>query len=168
MKFAIITDSFPPLRNSGAIQIRDLSLEFVRQGHKVVVITPSSEINNPFVIEDVNNVKVVRLKSLKTKDISYIRRVIAECIMPFAMIFNLKRSCVTVNEFDGVITYAPSIFLGLVAKKIKRYSKCKNYLIIRDIFPQWAVDVGVIRRNGAPYYFFKLVEKYSTALHYAK
>ena len=160
MKFAIITDSFPPLRNSGAIQIRDLSLEFVRQGHKVVVITPSSEINNPFTIEDVNNVQVVRLKSLKTKDISYIRRVIAECIMPFAMIFNLKRSCVTVNEFDGVITYAPSIFLGLVAKKIKRYSKCKNYLIIRDIFPQWAVDVGVIRRNGAPYYFFKLVEKY--------
>ena len=37
--------------------------------------------------------------------------------------------------------------------------------LIRDIFPQWAVDLGLISHNSVPYYFFKLVEKnlYSTA-----
>ena len=85
--------------------------------------------------------------------------------MPFSMIYNLKRSSVSISQFDGVITYAPSIFLGPVAKKIKKNSQCKNYLIIRDIFPQWAVDLGLISNNWLPYFFFKLVEKnlYSTA-----
>ena len=62
MKFAIITDSFPPLKNSGAIQIRDLSLEFVRQGHEIVIITPSSEISTRYLLEEVDRVQRVRLK----------------------------------------------------------------------------------------------------------
>ena len=49
MKVAIITDSFPPVKNSGAIQIKDLSLEFVRQGHEVLILTPSSDIDKYFL-----------------------------------------------------------------------------------------------------------------------
>ena len=32
MRIALIADTFPPLRTSGAVQLRDLSREFVRQG----------------------------------------------------------------------------------------------------------------------------------------
>ena len=71
MKVAIITDSFPPLKNSGAIQIRDLSIEFVRQGHEVVVITPSSEIINPYLLSEMDKVQVLILKAPKIKDIGY-------------------------------------------------------------------------------------------------
>jgi len=165
MKIAIIADSFPPLTNSGAVQVMDLALEFIRQGNKVTVITPSSEIVVNFLIDSIENIQIIRLKSPKFRDVSYIRRVIGEFLMPFSMIYNLKRSSVSISQFDGVITYAPSIFLGPVAKKIKKNSQCKNYLIIRDIFPQWAVDLGLIRNNRAPYFFFKLIEKnlYSTA-----
>jgi hypothetical protein len=52
MKIAIITDSFPPLKNSGAIQIRDLSLEFAKQGHEVLVLTPSAEIDAPCQLDE--------------------------------------------------------------------------------------------------------------------
>jgi glycosyltransferase involved in cell wall biosynthesis len=165
MKIAIITDSFPPLKNSGAVQVMDLALEFIRQGNQVTVITPSSEIIVNFLIDSLENVQIIRLKSPKFRDVSYIRRVVGEFLMPFSMIYNLKRSSVSISQFDGVVTYAPSIFLGPVAKKIKKNSQCKNYLIIRDIFPQWAVDLGLISKNWLPYFFFKLVEKnlYSTA-----
>jgi glycosyltransferase involved in cell wall biosynthesis len=165
MKIAIITDSFPPLANSGAVQVMDLALEFTRQGNQVTVITPSSEIIVNFLIDSIENMQIIRLKSPKIRDVSYIRRVIGEFLMPFTMIYNLKRSSVSISQFDGVITYAPSIFLGPVANKIKKNSQCKNYLIIRDVFPQWAVDLGLISHNRAPYFFFKLVEKnlYSTA-----
>jgi glycosyltransferase involved in cell wall biosynthesis len=165
MNIAIITDSFPPLKNSGAVQVMDLALEFIRQGNKVTVITPSSEIIANFLIDSLENIEIIRLKAPKIRGVSYIRRVIGEFLMPFAMIFNLKLSSTSICKFDGVVTYAPSIFLGPVAKRIKKKSECKNYLIIRDIFPQWAVDLGLISHNSVPYYFFKLVEKnlYSTA-----
>ena len=160
MKFAIITDSFPPLKNSGAVQVRDLSLEFARQGHEIVVITPSSEISTSYLLEEVDRVQTVRIKVPKIKDIGYFRRAIGEYIMPFIMIRNLKRNFLIENKMNGVITYAPSIFLGPLAKMLKRESDCKNYLIIRDIFPQWAVDIGLISNLGLPYLILKIIERY--------
>ena len=160
MKVAIITDSFPPLKNSGAIQIRDLSIEFVRQGHEVVVITPSSEIINPYLLSEMDKVQVLILKAPKIKDIGYFRRAVGEYFMPFIMIRHLKRNSLIDNNLDGIITYAPSIFLGPLANMLKKKNNCKNYLILRDIFPQWAVDVGLLSNYGLPYYFLKRVERY--------
>ena len=160
MKVAIITDSFPPLKNSGAIQIRDLSIEFVRQGHEVVVITPSSEIINPYLLSEMDKVQVLILKAPKIKDIGYFRRAIGEYFMPFIMIRHLKSNSLIDNNLDGIITYAPSIFLGPLANMLKKKNNCKNYIILRDIFPQWAVDVGLLSNYGLPYYFLKRVERY--------
>jgi hypothetical protein len=52
MKIALIADTFPPLRNSGAVQLRDLSREFVAQGHQLTVILPSWEIKEDFLLEE--------------------------------------------------------------------------------------------------------------------
>jgi hypothetical protein len=38
-------------------------------------------------------------------------------------------------------------------------SACRSYLIIRDIFPEWAVDMGLLGR-GLPYRSFKAIERY--------
>ena len=160
MKIAILADSFPPLNNSAAVQINDLVNEFAKQNFKVTVITPSSEIKKNFLISSVKNKKIVRLNSPKMRGVSYFRRVFAELLMPLSIIYNLNRSSINLSNFDGIVTYAPSIFLGLVAKKIKKKSKCKNYLIIRDIFPKWAVDLGLISKYGLPHLFFKFIEKY--------
>ena len=40
MRIALIADTFPPLRTSGAVQLRDLAREFVRQGHALTVLLP--------------------------------------------------------------------------------------------------------------------------------
>ena len=46
MRIALISDTFPPLNNSGAVQLRDLSREFVRQEHALTVITSSPDQKN--------------------------------------------------------------------------------------------------------------------------
>jgi len=160
MRLIIVTDSFPPLKNSGAIQMLDLSLEFVRQGHEVLVLTPSAQIDATYQLEEFDRLQVLRLKAPKMRSVSYLRRVISEFVMPFMMIRHLKQSPLKRAQFEGVVTYAPSIFLGPLSNHLKRVSGCKNYLIIRDIFPQWAVDVGLISASGLPYYLLKKVERY--------
>ena len=86
MRIALIADTFPPLRTSGAVQLRDLSREFVRQGHALTVMLPSAELDRPWMIEDLDGVEVLRLRAPKTKDIDYVRRTIGEFVMPFAML----------------------------------------------------------------------------------
>ena len=140
--------------------MRDLAFEFVKQGHEVLVLTPFSEIDTNFQLDEYYGLQVLYLKAPKIRNISYLRRVLGEFLMPLMMIYHLKQSHYCSSQFDGVITYAPSIFLGPLAKYIKRDSNCKNYLIIRDIFPQWAVDVGLLSNSGLPYYLLKKVERY--------
>ncbi|EGH1078213.1 glycosyltransferase family 4 protein, partial [Escherichia coli] len=71
------------------------------------------------------------------------------------------------KKIDGVIYYSPSIFFGAFVKKIKKYWKCKSYLILRDSFPQWLVDQRIIRRNGMLEKYFRFFEKKNyTAANY--
>ena len=85
MRIVLIADTCPPLRSSGAVQLRDLSNEFVRQGHTLTVMLPSSDLRTPWLIEDFNGVQVLRLRAPKTKDINYVRRTINEFLIPFIM-----------------------------------------------------------------------------------
>ncbi len=159
MKLALIADTYPPLRTSGAVQLRDLSREFVRQGFDILVILPSPDLDKPWVLENIDDVQILRLPSPRTKDINYFSRSVAEILMPFYMMYNFHFSPAKSIKFDGVVWYSPSIFLGPIAKSIKKKNACQSYLIIRDIFPDWAVDMGLMGR-GLPYLFFDLVARY--------
>ena len=159
MRIALIADTFPPLRTSGAVQLRDLSREFVRQGHALTVMLPTAGLNSPWLLEDIDGVQVLRLRAPKTKDINYVSRTINEFLMPFAMLRHLRKSKLAQERWDGVVWYAPSIFHGPLANALKKASGCKGYLIIRDIFPEWAADMGLMGR-GLPYKFFKAVANY--------
>ena len=112
MRIALIADTFVPLRTSGAVQLRDLSREFVRQGHEVTVILPSVELEKPWSVELMDGVQVLRLKAPRTKDIDYLRRTVGEFLMPFSMLRNLRKSPLADARWDGVAWYAPSIFWG--------------------------------------------------------
>jgi glycosyltransferase involved in cell wall biosynthesis len=159
MRIALIADTFPPLRTSGAVQLRDLSREFVRQGHALTVMLPTAGLSAPWSLEDFDGVQVLRLRAPKTKDINYVSRTINEFLMPFAMLRNLRKSPLPKERWNGVVWYAPSIFHGPLANALKKASACKGYLIIRDIFPEWAADMGLMSR-GLPYKFFRAVANY--------
>jgi glycosyltransferase involved in cell wall biosynthesis len=160
MRIALIADTFPPLRTSGAVQLRDLSREFARQGHSSTVLLPASDQQEPWLLEEFDGAQVIRLRTHRTKDIGYVRRTLAELSMPFAMLRNFRKSPLANEHWDGVVWYAPSIFHGPLVSALKKSSSCKGYLIIRDIFPEWSVDMGLMRRGGLPHRFFNAVASY--------
>ena len=156
MKIILVADTFPPLRTSGAVQLRDLSRELDYQGHELTICLPSTDIKNLWKYEIVDGIEILRLKAPRTKDLNYFLRTINEFLMPFAMIRGFKKSPLSKNKWDGVVWYSPSIFHGPFIKMLKYNSSCKAYLIVRDIFPQWAVDMGLMGK-GLPYKFFNAI-----------
>lgn len=163
LRIALVTTVFPPDCNSGAVQLRDLTRQLVRQGHYVCVLMPSADIEDRWLLEELDGIRTLRLKAPRTRDIGYVRRTIGECLMPFVMLKNLRHSPLAKEKWDGVAWYSPSIFLAPFVSVLKRASRCKGYLIIRDIFPQWALDMGLMGR-GLPYLFFDLVARYQYAV----
>lgn len=149
MRVAIVADAYPPLRSSGAVQLRDLSREFARQAHETTVLVASPDLDTSYRIDEIDGVTVARLRAPPTKDIGYVRRMANEFRMPFAMMRNLKKSPLAERGYDAIIWYSPTIFLGPIVRWLKRRNGCPSYLIIRDIFPQWAADMGLISRGPA-------------------
>ena len=159
MRIALVADTFPPLRTSGAVQLRDLSREFARQGHRLTVMLPSSDAGASWSLEEMGGVEVLRLRAPKTKDIGYLRRTLGELVMPFSMLRHLRSTPLAGERWDGVVWYSPSIFHGPLVRALKARSGCRGYLVIRDIFPEWAADMGLMGR-GVPYRFFRAVAGY--------
>jgi glycosyltransferase involved in cell wall biosynthesis len=80
------------------------------------------------------------------------------------MWMNFKKSPLAKERWDGVVWYSPSIFHGPLVMAIKKTSMCKSYLIIRDIFPDWAVDIGLIRKWGLIHHFFNVVCRFQYSI----
>jgi len=155
----IVTDTYPPLRTSGAQQIYDLGQAFIQEHHQVTIVTPEPNQTQSIDIQTQEGVQVVRVKCFQTKDVNYFRRTFAELINPFVIWNHLKSSQIINQKIDGVIWYSPSIFWGPLVRRLKAHFQCKSYLILRDIFPDWALDLGIIKK-GPVFWFLKAVEKF--------
>lgn len=165
MNLLLITDAFPPLRTSGAELAHSLTQELLMKNHQVFVITPSSDLNSSVSIERVNGYIHVRVKALKTKDMSYLRRTLAEWVNPYIMKWHLSKNSIFMEQsYDGVIWYSPTIFWGPLVSFLKNQFKCPSYLVLRDFFPDWAMHLNLLSQHGIPYKFFKLIERYQYQL----
>ena len=142
--------------------MRDLALEMVRQGHDVLVLTPLEGINFKLpAVHKVDGVNLLRLSSFRISNVGYFKRFFGEFLSPYLMYSDFKRTKYSRLEWDLIVWYSPSIFLGILIAKLKSamQKKCPTYLILRDIFPEWALHTGVLR-NGVVYRFLKKIAAY--------
>ena len=163
MKIAVITTDYHPLRSSAAVQLRDLAQGLIDAGHEPVVLAPTESCRPTWREETVEGVRILHLAAPRMKRRPHWQRGIAEACMPFAMIYSMWRSPYSFSSWDAVIWYSPSIFFGPLVVALKFRSKCPTYLILRDIFPQWALDLGLLRK-GLAFRFFQMVTWYQYQL----
>lgn len=158
MKILIVTDAYPPMRTSAANLIYELGQAFLKKGHQVYVITNNSSQREAVVVEHVNGINLFFVKGFKTKDVNYLSRILGEFCNPFLIWLRLKdHKEFTCHRYSGVVWYSPTIFWGPLIKRIKIRFQLKSYLILRDIFPDWAHDLGLIKSN-ALFKALKLIE----------
>ena len=165
MKILIVVDDFINISNkAGAIMINELASEFILRGNDVTVLTPSHLIKQQFKISIINKIKIVEFRSGKLKNVSKFKRAINELLLSFKSIFFLK-NWFKKNKHDYIVYYSPSIFFGPLIKYLKNLWDVKSYLILRDVFPQWAIDSEIIKEKSLITYFFIFFEKinYSSA-----
>jgi len=156
---AVITDAYPPMRTSAAVQIRDLVAKMAAQGHQVTVLFPDCSLDHPWKLEENIRVSLLRLKAPRTKEVNYFRRALAEYRLSGCMYRNLMSSPLKTMPWDALVWYSPTIFFGSLVARLRKHKPCPSYIILRDIFPEWAVDMGLLGR-GLVYRYFKKVERF--------
>lgn len=157
----IIDDYLPHSTRVAAKMFHELAEELVGKGHKVTVITPHFEKAQSRLVKDnLGGVTVWRFRSGPIKDVGKGTRAINETLLSYNA-WRAIEGQVKTDTFDGVIYYSPSIFFGSLVGKLKKRCKCESYLVLRDFFPQWAVDSGLIRGGSLIERYFRLFERRS-------
>ncbi|MBD3768367.1 MAG: glycosyltransferase family 4 protein [Gammaproteobacteria bacterium] len=159
MHLLIISDDYLP--NSTRVHakmLHELALELKAQGHAVTVLTPGKALQPEKLDKDqLNDIAVWRFKSGPVKDISRVQRLINESLLSFRAWQAIKPELSSM-KVDGVVYYSPSIFFGFLVAKLKRHFSCKAYLVLRDLFPQWAIDEKMIGEHSPVTYYLRFFE----------
>ncbi len=154
MKVCLISIHFFPMKTSCAVLMTDLAREFATNGHEVTVITPTSDIMKKTSFNKHEDFSVFKFRSLKIVDINFIKRAINEFLLPLFFVLAYIKNPINKKHFDFIIWYSPSIFFSPIVWFLKRKSTSKTYLVLRDIFPEWTLDLGLMKQ-GLIYNFFK-------------
>ena len=144
--------------------MREIAEEFVQRGHKVTVVTsqPKAHLSaelpqkpyNELSFE--NGIQVLRLKTPHTHKTNYVMRGIGEISLTHLFYAKIKKYIK--EKIDSVIVYTPPLPLAMVGIKVKRRHRARYLLNIQDIFPQNAIDLGIIN-NRLVEKFFEWMEK---------
>lgn len=158
MKILYIATSFPE-PDKGATIYTDLAEALHGVGHEVTVAV-SEQARNKAKTE-VNKERgfgVLRIVTGNYYDVGLIEKGITTLKIPFLMKGGIIKY-LGEEEFDLILFEAPPVTnSGLVAWAKKKYN-CPAYLMLKDIFPQNAIDLGIIKRNGLLQKYFTLKEK---------
>lgn len=156
MRILLLVDCYLPNSKSSATQMHDMAMELHRQKHEVIVLTPSDQVSNHIEVTREGGPQVVRVKTRKIKKAWRVLRALEEAQLP-NVLWHRARQFLHQHPADLIVFYSPTIFLAPLVRRLKSLWQCPTYLILRDIFPAWAVDAGLFRK-GLIYYFFRRKE----------
>jgi glycosyltransferase involved in cell wall biosynthesis len=160
MKILYLTLGFPlPTVPSTPSDIMQLMEEFCRQGHQVDVVTVDERKNNrPTRIAQEGPFQVLRVRTGNIYDVGAYEKGLSLISVP-RLFRRAMAEHLPERRYDLVIYVAPPVTFSRLIRELKRRQpSLKTYLILKDIFPQNARDLGIIR-NPLLFAFFKRQER---------
>ena len=138
----------------------DLLREFIKNGDCVYCISPT-ERRNEVQTHFEEDGHILKLKIGNTQKTNIIEKGVSTVLIEPQFIKAIKKYFKGIN-FDLVIYSTPPITFVNAVKYVKKRYGAKTYLLLKDIFPQNAVDLGMMKKSGVKgllYKYFRNKEK---------
>ncbi|ASK78103.1 glycosyltransferase WbuB [Paraphotobacterium marinum] len=158
MNIILIADEYIPLSRKVQPKMQhELAVHLVNEGHNVTALMPT--FRKEKLRETIDGVDVIRYKIGVNKNTSKVRRLISELSLSRKAWKGFKNNYCLKPEL--VVYFSPPIFFGKLIQKIKRKYNATSYLVLRDFFPQWVIDQGMIKEKSLIAKFFRHYEQIS-------
>lgn len=140
----------------------DLMRKFRAEGHNLYIMYPNERrLELPTRLSFDNGVRILEVKTLNVTKCSILEKGIGQLSLEFLFLRAFKKYFSDVT-FDLVLYSTPPITFNKVIKAAKAKGNAVSYLLLKDIFPQNAVDLGMMKKTGAKgvlYHMFRRKEK---------
>lgn len=152
--------SFHSINDNGVYA--DLLREFIKNGNKVYVLSPADDLfKNEQRVKKGLNAEIVKVKTGRIQKTNIVEKGINTILIEPRFKKAVKKYFKDIS-FDLVLYPTPPITFTNVVKYVKKRDGAKSYLMLKDIFPQNAVDIGMLSKaglKGVIYKYFRRKEK---------
>lgn len=140
----------------------DLLNEFLNNGHDVYAVSPIEKRKNvsTYVIEK-DNLQILKPRIGNTQKTNLIEKGISTITLESKIEAAIRKYFSDV-KFDLILYTTPPITFYKTVQFVKQRDAAKTYLLLKDIFPQNAVDLGMLSKKGIRgilYRYFRRKEK---------
>lgn len=139
----------------------DLLREFIKNGHSVSTLSPGNKKQERISYGGIEcSLAYVDLDTVRGRK-NIIKKGISTIRTGSLFIRGINQFYSNV-KFDLVIYTTPPITFVSTVNYVKKRDGAKTYLLLKDIFPQNAVDLGMMQKNGVKgllYRYFRCKEK---------
>nr|WP_314494036.1 glycosyltransferase family 4 protein [uncultured Chryseobacterium sp.] len=127
---------------------QDLLRKFRNEGHDITIVTPVERrraINTNFIEKE--GVSILQVKTFNIQKTNIIEKGIGTLAIEYQYLSAIKKYTYE-KKFDLVLYSTPPITFAKVIEFVKKRDNAKSYLLLKDIFPQNAVDMKMLK-NGS-------------------
>lgn len=143
----------------------DLLREFSKHGHNLFVISPVERRKNQETkLLKTDKATILKLKIGNTQKTNIIEKGISTISIEPQFIACIKKFFSDV-KFDLIICSTPPITFCNAIEFVKKRDGAKTYLLLKDIFPQNAVDIGMMSKNGIKGLIYKVFREKEKKLY---
>ena len=137
----------------------DLMRWFRINGHQLYIVSPVERRFKEASSHTTDGaIHYIRIKTLNTQKTNLLEKGISTLLIESLFLRGIKQHCKKVS-FDLVLYSTPPITFSKIIAYIKKRDKAFSYLLLKDIFPQNALDLGMISEKGFIHRYFRLKEK---------
>lgn len=137
----------------------DLMRKFRDEGHDVYIVTPSERrLKQKSSIVKSDGITLLKIKILNIQKTNLVEKGISTLLIEHQYLYGIKKYLSGVH-FDLILYSTPPITFCKVIRYIKHRDKAISYLLLKDIFPQNAVDLGMIKKGGLIHRYFRHKER---------
>jgi glycosyltransferase involved in cell wall biosynthesis len=137
----------------------DLLRKFRDNGHEVTIVSPTERKygnKTKFTLKD--GVRILNVWTTNIQKTNLLEKGITTLFLEFYYYKAIKKY-VNYKDVDLILYSTPPITFTYLIKRLKKASNAKTYLLLKDIFPQNAVDLNFIKHGGILYNYFRKQEK---------
>lgn len=129
--------------------------ELNKDGHKILVASPNERRNKkPTSLETKENVSYLRIKTGNIQKVNKIEKGISTLLIERQFKNAIKKYTKDI-KFDLILYSTPPITFCNVIKYFKKRDNAKTYLMLKDIFPQNAIDLNYFSKKSPIYKYFR-------------
>ena len=134
----------------------DLMRKFRNEGHKLCIVAPRERrTGEPTSLQEVGGVQVLGVRTLNLQKTNVIEKGVGQVLVESQFKKAIKKHIGDI-KFDLILYSTPPITLMGVVKYLKKKNpQAMSYLLLKDIFPQNAVDIGIMSKAGVKGLLYK-------------